>query len=385
MIEDIRRTVIWRGRKGGPTWFHPRAAVIPSTGGGTPQAIMTLQQITGSDIFGAVHETCSDSLGERWDSPLPIPGMGRTDMGGGLERGVCDVVPGYHAETDTVLAIGHDVYYRDGKLARPDDQFLGPVYAVKDLDDGSWLSPRRMPPPDTRMAGICSSGCSQRLHLAGGKILLPISWAQNRTAPRTVGTLLLSHDGNELVNETSTRRGLRLDLGRGLLEPSLTSYDGTYYMTIRAEDGRGYLSTSEDGLEWSELAPWAWDDGDELEMSTTQQHWLRHSEGLHLVYTRKTGRNLNVFRWRSPLLVSRFDTDEMCLVRESERVVFPLIGDGVGDPEHVARMGNFHCVSATADESWVTVGETLPAGEWRGNTMMARIIWKDPNRLAPGF
>ena len=57
------------------------------------------------------------------------------------------------------------------------------------------------------------------------------------------------------------------------------------------------------------------------------------------------------------------------------------IGDGVNDPDHVARMGNFHVVNASRNESWVTVGETLPHENWRGNTMLGRIFWNRANEL----
>ena len=40
------------------------------------------------------------------------------------------------------------------------------------------------------------------------------------------------------------------------------------------------MSVSEDGLHWEPKQTWAWDDGTQLEMSTTQQHWLTHSDGL---------------------------------------------------------------------------------------------------------
>ena len=116
-------------------------------------------------------------------------------------------------------------------------------------------------------------------------------------------------------------------------------------------------------------------------MSTTQQRWLIHSDGLFLVYTRKAKQNVNVMRWRAPLFMAEVDRQTLRLIRTSERTVFPLIGDGIGDPDHVARMGNFHTVAASPDESWVTVGETLPHDGWAGNTLLARIRWKRPNRL----
>jgi len=102
---------------------------------------------------------------------------------------------------------------------------------------------------------------------------------------------------------------------------------------------------------------------------------------LFLVYTRKAKKNVNVFRWRAPLYTAAVDTDSLRLLRATERVVLPIIGDGVEDPKHVARMGNFHTTAATAEESWVTVGECLPHDGWRGDLLMARIRWARPNRL----
>jgi hypothetical protein len=116
-------------------------------------------------------------------------------------------------------------------------------------------------------------------------------------------------------------------------------------------------------------------------MSTTQQRWITHSHGLFLVYTRKSENNINVMRWRAPIYIAQVDTTKLCLIRESEKVIFPLIGDGINDPDHVARMGNFHTVNASTYESWVSVGETLPHDEWSGNTLLGRICWNRNNKL----
>jgi hypothetical protein len=169
---------------------------------------------------------------------------------------------------------------------------------------------------------------------------------------------------------------------RGLLEPTLTSHRGRYYMTIRAEDGRGYVTVSGDGLQWPPIRPWCWDDGQPLTLSSTQQRWLVHSDGLFLVYTRQDASNLNVVRWRAPLYVARVDTEKLCLIRSTERVVFPMSGDGLHAPETVAHLGNFHTNPVTSNLSFVTVGETLPQQGFRGDTLLARIHWSRPNRIA---
>jgi hypothetical protein len=217
--------------------------------------------------------------------------------------------------------------------------------------------------------------------LEGGDIVVPLSFGPLGRLDRAVGSVLCSYDGQYVIVRKSGNE-LSLPIERGLLEPSITRLRGKFYMTIRAEDGHGYVSTSEDGLNWAKLRPWCWDNGEALAMSTTQQRWLAHSEGLFLVYTRKAAENANVFRWRAPLYVAQVDIEALQLIRASEQIVLPLIGDGIHNPEHVARMGNFHVVHATPKESWVTVGETLPKDGWRGDTLVARIYWSMPNKLA---
>ena len=130
---------------------------------------------------------------------------------------------------------------------------------------------------------------------------------------------------------------------------------------------------------------WGWENGQPLNMSTTQQRWLTNSNGLFLVYTRKAEQNINVFRWRAPLFVAQVDPEKLCLIRKSEKIVFPLIGDAIKNPDHVARMGNFHVVNASPFESWITVGETLPHDGWKGNTLLGRIFWAEENKLVRRF
>ena len=79
--------------------------------------------------------------------------------------------------------------------------------------------------------------------------------------------------------------------------------------------------------------------------------------------------------------MAQVDTARLCLIRSTERVVLPLIGDGIDNAQHVARMGNFHTVAVTPQESWVTVGECLPQDGWRGDVLLARIRWSRPNTM----
>jgi hypothetical protein len=376
-VKAIERSVLWNGRAGGTTWFHPRACMVPTDRG--PIAFMTLQSITGSDVFGPVHWSVSGDLGRTWTDPQQIAALGRHPARNDLTEGVCDVVPEYHARTDTVLAIGHNVYYdQTGRLARPQLERY-PVYVVR-TSAGQFSPATKLRWDDPRGTAIYTCGCAQRVTLADGRILIPLSFAPKGQTARSVGSVLCTYDGRTLTVE---RGGNELSNGvkRGLLEPTLAAFQGKVYMTIRAEDDRGYVTSSTDGLNWQPQRPWCWDDGAPLTMSTTQQRWLPHSDALYLVYTRKAEENVNVFRWRAPLYLARVDTEKLCLIRATERIVLPLIGDGVNNARHVARLGNFHTVAATADESWVTVGECLPEDDWRGDVLLARIQWSRPNRL----
>lgn len=59
------------------------------------------------------------------------------------------------------------------------------------------------------------------------------------------------------------------------------------------------------------------------------------------LYTRKDATNTGVPRWRAPLWVSQVDPKTLRLIRSTERIVLPLMGDGVNKADHVPMMGNF--------------------------------------------
>lgn len=376
-IASIDRSILREGRTShATTWFHPRCCVIAA--GDDRSVFMTLQSISGSDYFGPVHWSETKDLGKTWSDPQPIPGFGRRPAADGMEQGVCDVVPDFHVATKTLVAVGHSVFYKNGKLHNPQPP-RHPVYIVRNAA-GAWAEPQALAWDDPRGRQIYTCGCGQKVITSVGDVLIPISFSSEAKEPRAVATARCSFDGKRLKIE-AVGKELRTTKGRGFLEPSMTALDGRYYLTIRAEDGHGYVATSEDGMNWSAPAPWTWDDGSPIAMSTTQQHWLAHSDGLFLVYTRKAEENAGVFRWRSPLYIAAVDRKSLRLIRQSEQIVLPLAGDPK-DPKHVAGMGNFATVNASPQESWITTGEERPNDGWHGDLLLARVRWKDGNRLA---
>lgn len=382
LIASIEKQVVRQNRDGkATTWFHPRACRVPSKRPAASHAFMTVQSIGGSDYFGPVHWSESPDLGKTWAKFRPIPSLGRVPVAKhpGLMAGVCDVVPQYHPPTKTILAMGHVVFYKGPKFARGDQLARYPVYTVR-RSDGIWSKRRILEWNDPRGAFIYSNNCGQRVVLPNGDILLAFTFGDKPTH-RSVAGVLCGFDGEKLSIK-KVGPSLKLAHKRGLLEPSITQFDGKFYITIRAEDDHGYQSVSPDGLNWEPKKPWVWDNGAPVKMSTTQQHWLTHSDGLFLVYTRKDKSNTGIIRWRAPLYVAQVDVLTRRLIRSTERVVLPLVGDGVNDPDNVALMGNFNVTNAGPDESWVTVGEWMPRKNARGDLLLARIRWSRPNRLA---
>lgn len=378
LVASIEKVVVIRGRDGsGPTWFHPRACLISGQSG--PTVLMTLQTISGSDYFGPVHWVTSSDLGATWTEPQPVPSLGRVAQSNESQEGVCDVVPEWHAPTRSVLALGHNVFY-SGPRFSSDQPPRWPIYSV--WHDGQWGPRRKLEWHDPRGAYIYTNNCGQRVTLPNGDILLAFTHGPTRQSARSVTSVICGFDG-ETLEVKSTGPEIPHNKGRGLLEPSLTEFRSRYYLTIRAEDERGYVCVSDDGLTWSAKQPWEWDDGEPLSLSTTQQHWLPHSEALWLVYTRKDVSNVNVIRWRSPLWMAQVDPQTLRLDRATERIVLPLVGDGVHDPDRVALMGNFHTTTVSPDESWVTVGEWQPKNKIHGDLLLARIRWSVPNRRLP--
>ncbi len=384
LIKSITKETIFKNRDGsGTTWFHPRPCLIPGPTG-TPRLFANLQAIGGSDYFGPVHWTESIDHGKTWSKPEPIPALGRAPVKQhpGLLAGVCDVVPQYHPQTETILSMGHVVFYRGPRFARGDQLARYPVYTIRQKD-GTWSERKILKWNDPRGAFIYTNNCGQRVVMPDGDIMMSFTFGPT-AKNRMVAGVRCSFDGNELKIK-DVGPALQNEVGRGLLEPSITQFQNQFFMTIRAEDGHGYVAVSPDGLDYQRKTAWTWEDGKPISMSTTQQHWLTHSDGLFLVYTRKDDSNRNVIRWRSPLWVARVDPEKLCLIRETEQVVLPLVGDGVNKPDEVALMGNFAVTNISPSESCVTVGEWLPRGGAKGDALLARIRWSQANKNLPQF
>ena len=352
-------------------WFHPRATAVP---GG---AMMTLQQhLKVSDYYSGLHVLTRTGLGGAWRGPVLPPELDWQRQPDGVTVSVADVTPGFHAPTGKVIALGCQVRYGPaGQQLEDIRRAHQTVYAVHDVKSGGWTPWQRLELPAAEEFNFARNACSQWLVRADGTLLVPLYLGRNATEPFATTVAECRFDGTKL---TYVRHGsvLRLGTGRGLYEPSLVAWGGRYFLTLR-NDFRGYVSVGDDGLEFGEPQPWAFDDGQELGSYNTQQHWLAHSDGLFLVYTRRGANNDHIVRHRAPLFMARVDPGTRRVIRATERVIVP---------ERGAELGNFGAAAMSPDESWVTVSEGLfmPDSKARGAegaTFVARIRWAKPNRL----
>jgi hypothetical protein len=138
LIASISKETLWRNRDGrSRTWFHPRVCMVPDTDN-KPIALMTLQEIDGSDYFGQVHWSVSKDQGRTWTAPKPIPAFGREPVPGheGLKAAVCDVTPQYHVQSKRVIALGHVVFYKGSYFARDEQLPRYPIYALRTCASG---------------------------------------------------------------------------------------------------------------------------------------------------------------------------------------------------------------------------------------------------------
>lgn len=398
----IDLTTAQSGFDGTDCWVHARAGIIPPGSRGnpgmTPLVVITTQKLllSGSDVFYPLHEILNTDLGSTWTKPREIPTMRRqryvpgqpplpTGAAGyehllqeGDETLVCDFTPQWHAASQSLLGIGHTVWYRNNSIFSPRPRAT--AYAVRDSESGEWSHWKTLKLPDSLSEfSVSGAGCVQRCDLPDGTILLPI-YGRGPEAKRTRVTVLRCRFDGETLSYLSHGTILEVPSARGLAEPSITRYGDRYFLTLR-HDERGYVSVSSDGQTFPPPVPWTFDDGTELGNYNTQQHWVTHSDGLFLVYTRRGANNDHVFRHRAPLFMAQVDPDRLCVLRATERAIVP---------ERGARLGNFGVVDVSPDETWIIAAEWMQPRPPKGmpekygsdnSIFVSRIRWKHPNAL----
>ena len=380
LTDQITRDIPTKLFDGTKCWCHPRAGIVPGAGqDGLPRVAMTMNtlDLSGSDVFKGVFTLETDDFSKSWTKPRESSSLAvRYEVIDGVKRpvAVSDFWPHWHAASKTLLGTGHTVVYTpEWKVTNPRPRDTS--YAIYDPETHRWSDWQKLKMPEGEKFQDSGAGCVQRYDEADGSILLPIYFRPpGKNSRVTVArcafdgkTLSFKAHGNELSVDNETR---------GLHEPSLTKFGDTYFLTLR-NDKLGYVTRSSDGLEYEPYREWSFDDGSPLGNYNTQQHWVTHSEGLFLVYTRRGADNDHVFRNRAPLFMAQVDPEKLHVIRATEQILVP---------ERGARLGNFGIVDVSPDETWVTVSEWMqPKGVEKhgsdGSVYVARIHWAKPNRL----
>ncbi len=383
----LSREVPTRMYDGKQCWCHPRAGIVPDASqSGLPRVVMTMNtlDVSGFDIFSDMQQMRTDDLGRTWSAPHPIANL--TPRQGFIDEteyqlAVSDFWPGWHAASNTLLGTGHTVAYNaDRKVAQGSPRHT--VYSTYSPIEDAWSTWQSLQMPDQDRFRNCGAGCTQRVDEADGSILLPMYFVPPNQSSR-VAVVRAAFDGTKLTYREHGNELAIDDATRGLSEPSLTKFRGEYFLTVR-HDQRAFVSRSRDGLQFGPLDVWKFDDGAELGSYNTQQHWVTHSDGLFLVYTRRGANNDHVFRHRAPLFMAQVDPDRLCVIRESEQILVP---------ERGARLGNFGVTRVSENETWVTVAEWMQT--WSpnyilpvdneygsdGSVFVARLHWARPNQI----
>lgn len=363
-------------------WFHPRAAAIPGLGkDGRPAVVMTIQKhLIADDHYSGLWVMRTDDLGATWTGPIEIPELAwRKEPGNEkIDLSVADVTPQWHARTGKLIAIGIQVRYNDKGVAVVDKpRSYDFAYTVFDPKSGKWKVWRNVdnvPEPAGKFHTL-APGCVQSVINPDGTLLVPV-YLKDATGNDYQTTVLhLGFDGDTL---TYLNHGdeLKIGGGRGYYEPSLASFQGKYFLTLR-NDAKGYVCVSNDGLKYGPIHPWTFDDGSDLGSYNTQAHWLVHSDGLFLAYTRRGANNDHITRHRAPVFLAQVDTNKLQVIRATEQVLMP---------ERGVMLGNFGASNISQDESWVTDAEFIVNGQKHargadGTTWVAKVKWTRPNGL----
>lgn len=379
---DLKLDTVLKSWDGRYDWAQVWAGSIPGAGrDGNPLVVITTQKEDNKsdDFYLGVNTITSPDFGVTWTGPESHSELEPHQRPDGTIRGLCDFVSGWHAPTGKLLITGHTVDYAKGHLA-PTGYSRSTAYASFDPKTRAWTPWRELKLTDAEKFYNSGSGMCQWVAEPDGTILLPVyykSRSEDVGECYSVTILRCRFDGNEL-SYLAHGDELHHDVPRGLCEPSLTRFKGRFYLTLR-NDERGYVTSSDDGQRFAPKKPWQFDDGSELGSYNTMQHWVTHSEGLYLVYTRRGANNDHVIRNRAPLFMAQVDPERLCVLRATERILVPDRG---------ASLGNFGVGTINEKETWVTVGECMysPECEKRGSdgsVFAARIVWSKPNALAP--
>ena len=377
-------------------WLQARTAYVPGEESFSV-TLMNQARRRFTHDYCDIYQTTSRDGGVTWSDPSSVPSLRRVTTADGYEVAPSDLWTQWHPNSGMVIAAGVSFHFAGGRHEHHLRQQA--AYAVMDPKVASWgpLQALELPALDHENLPMLeqSAGCSQRVDLIDGDVLLPLRYFPSSTLDKEADTfdygdesvlyksivVRCGFDGRKLIykehgsehsitrghsRRLAERRGVEFS-ARGLYEPSVAAFDGSFFLTLRS-DHRAFVTKGEDGINFDDVREWTFDDGEVLGSYCTQQHWAVIGETLYLLYNRPTGANDHVFRHRAPIFIGAVDADSLQIIRATERVAVA---------ENSAAMGNFGICQVSEKENWVTVGEGMRTGARQGDTnkvILAKIV-----------
>ncbi len=364
MIKNIVNETVLKGRTNNQCWFSPLMTVIPAKKENEmPIVHVHVTQQQGNDL-GPMHILRTSNGGRTWSLPAESLRLDKKVLADDVFE-TPSLAPLYHRKTDKLIGYGNTVFSRDNSFnsAAKNEMLVHDmlpgrhnIFSVWDDEYGDWNGWANIELTDevaSRGYNLLVQACNQTVELDDGRIILPLVADSADIAGNRPLSAMCEFDGKKLtMMKLGNILGDADNKGRGFHEPSMIRFGEKFFMTIRSdrEDFRMYCTESTDGINWNSIRTWCWDDGTEIETENTQQHWIKQGDKLYLVYTRVNEMSNGVFRSRAPLFIAEVDTDNLTLVRESEKIVFPANG---------GRMGNFTVANVSGNEVWVMTGEWI--------------------------
>ena len=340
--------------------FHPAVTLLHDG-----RWMASMQDISNSDFYGEPLYAVSADRGATWSRAAAVEALRHSHRPGTPEdfvEGVADPRI-FTLQDGSVIMLGCSNFYLGSSRANADARNLDKIpaarsyYAIWSPETQVWGARHELEVPGWGERNLAAA-CIQAQTIGADQIIVPAYVDSDENDPQSghpkragVMSILFRHAGGKL-EFVGKSRILNLAVKRGLMEPSVVQLpDGSFAMTIRAEDGNMYCAFAPDGLAWSEPEPWRWEDGSEIRTDSTQQHWIRLGSHVFLVYTRFDGSNYpEPFRYRAPLYFAEAVPGEARLIRASEQVVFPRMKRN--NIEY--RYGNFHCTPLGENAALIT-------------------------------
>jgi hypothetical protein len=362
MSFDIKSKIVLNGDKHTELWLGPDISLINDDNPRLGMMFLTTDRY-GHDSIGKIIYAEADLEGNILTEFSEPPSLQPREFDESGTESVFNKTA-YHHHSGKILAIGGLTIF-DDTIIREATRCRRMVYAIYDPASGNWSDWLYFDPPGAVFGSKAAVHPSPQFSIEeNGDVIVPYTWLREGGSLRHVGTVRCSFDGKKLI-PVQCGTFHTIPFKRGLLEPMIIRFGKYYYMTIRAENGRGYHSISEDGINWEQPEEWRWNNGEVIAMNTTMTRFIQPSGRLALVYTRICENNHNVIRNRAPLFTALVDPIKRQLIRESETIIFPNKG---------LPMGNFNVNPGLNGTWYISVGEWDRTGnEKNGDCLMAII------------